>query len=111
MSQISFGVLDSQVTACPRDLVAVSHVVFQLKALFFPSATMSASVWFQSLLLSLLLPATAEISLETSHPHICPGLLSKLELEGSLHKILYQTVCKNKTSQSWQGMTVEIKNW
>lgn len=110
MSQINFNVLDSPVTACPRDLVAVSYDVFQLKALLFPSATMRASVWFQSPV-SLPLPAAAEISLEISHPHICPGLLSKLELEGSLHKIWYQTVCTNKTSQSWRRMTEEIKYW
>lgn len=110
VSQINVSVLDSQVTACPRDLVAVSYAVFQLRTLFFPSPTMRASVWLQSLV-SLLLPATAEISLEISHPHICPGLLNKLELEGSLHKILYQTVCKNKTSQSRRRMTEEIKHW
>lgn len=61
---------------------------------------------------SLLLPATAEISLEISQPHICPGLLSKLELGGSLHKEIWdQTVCKDKTNRSWRRMTEVTKCW
>lgn len=61
--------------------------------------------------MSLLLPATAEISLEISHSHICVGSLSKLELGGSLHMgIWYQTVYKNKTSQRQRRMTEVIKS-
>ena len=103
ISQLINSILDPQVTA----LSTRSYSCFLC---CFPSLTMKPSVWFQSPE-SLLLPATAEISLEISHSPIYSGLLGKLELGGSLNKEIWcQTVCKNKTSQSWRRMTEVTKH-